>query len=40
MKHFLLTIGVSLVSTVVMAFTMAARMKVEPVTEELLGLWP
>ena len=36
MRNLILTIGVSLASTVVMAFTMAARMKVEPVLEEPL----
>jgi len=34
MKNLILTIVVSLASTFVMAFTMAARMKVEPVLEE------
>ena len=36
MRNLILTIGVSLASTVVMAFTMASRMKVEPVLEEPL----
>lgn len=36
MRNFIFTIGVSLASTVVMAFTMAARMTVEPVAEEPL----
>ena len=36
MKNLILTIGVSLASTVVMAFSMAARIKVEPVIEEPL----
>ena len=36
MRNLILTIGVSLASTVVMAFTMAARMKVETVLEEPL----
>ena len=36
MRNLILTIGVSLASTVVMAFTMAARMKVEPVLVEPL----
>ena len=34
MRNILFTIGVSLASTFVMAFTMAARMKVEPVVED------
>ena len=34
MRNLILTIGVSLASTFVMAFTMAARMTVEPVLEE------
>ena len=33
MKNLLLTVAVSLLSTFVMAFTMAARMKVEPLDE-------
>ena len=36
MRNFILTIAVSLASTVVMAFSIAARMKVEPVIEEPL----
>ena len=36
MRNLVFTIGVSLASTVVMAFTMAARMTVEPVVEEPL----
>ena len=36
MRNLIFTIGVSLASTVVMAFTMAARMTVEPVVEEPL----
>ena len=36
MRNLIFTIGVSLASTVVMAFTMAARMTVEPVMEEPL----
>ena len=36
MRNFILAIAVSLASTVVMAFSIAARMKVEPVIEEPL----
>jgi len=36
MRNLIFTIGVSLASTVVMAFTMAARIKVEPLLDEPL----